>query len=68
MDFRDQFGTNGTLENITDDKPLNFPELEVYLRDWQNPAEADKLLKIEKELNEVQNIVHQNLNDLLKRG
>ena len=42
--------------------------MEVYLRDWQNPTEADKLLKIEKELQEVQNIVHQNLQDLLQRG
>ena len=38
------------------------------MREWQNPLEADKLLRIEKELQEVQDIVHQNLQDLLKRG
>ena len=42
--------------------------MEVYLREWQNPLEADKLLKIEKELQEVQEVVHKNLQDLLKRG
>ena len=30
--------------------------------------EADKLLRIERELQEVQDIVHKNLEDLLKRG
>ena len=30
--------------------------------------EADKLLRIERELQEVQDIVHKNLQDLLKRG
>ena len=30
--------------------------------------EADKLLRIERELQDVQDIVHQNLQDLLKRG
>ena len=42
--------------------------MEVFLREWQNPMEADKLLKIERELQDVQDIVHQNLQDLLKRG
>ena len=42
--------------------------MEVYLREWQNPLEADKLLRIEHELQEVQEVVHQNLQDLLKRG
>jgi hypothetical protein len=40
----------------------------VFLKDWQNPHEADKLMKIEKELIEVQKVVHKNLEDLLKRG
>lgn len=66
MEFRDQYG--GGLDKITEDTTLKFPSLEQYLKDWQNPHEADKLLKIEKELFEVQNIVHKNLEDLLKRG
>ena len=69
MDFRAQFQSSGILEkDLTKDNPVKFGAMEVYLRDWQNPTEADKLLKIEKELQEVQNIVHQNLQDLLQRG
>jgi len=56
------------LIKITEDTPLQFDALEDLLKEWQNPFEADKLLKIEKELFEVKNIVHENLEDLLKRG
>lgn len=66
MEFREQYGDG--LHKISADTPLKFENLEQYLKDWQNPHEADKLLKIEKELFEVQGIVHKNLEDLLKRG
>lgn len=66
MEFREKHGKG--IDKVTADTPIAFPSLEAYLRDWQNPHEADKLLKIEKELFEVQNIVHKNLEDLLKRG
>ena len=65
-EFRDAYGSG--LAKITADTALQFPQLEVILKEWQNPHEADKLLKIEKELFEVQSIVHKNLEDLLKRG
>ena len=39
-----------------------------FLQKWQDPTEADKLMKVEKELFEVKEIMHQNLNDVLKRG
>ena len=51
MDFRDEFQASGQLdEDPKSGKMLQFDKLEVYLRDWQDPHEADKLLKIEKEL------------------
>ena len=69
MEFRDTFSPTGILDQpLTADHPVQFPKLDDYLREWQNPMEADKLLRIERELQEVQDIVHQNLQDLLKRG
>ena len=66
MEFRTMHGT--ALPKVSADTAFSFPPLEAYLKDWQNPHEADKLLKVEKELFEVQNIVHKNLEDLLQRG
>ena len=54
LDFREQHQSSGILDTpLSADKAVKFPAMEVYLRDWQNPTEADKLLKIEKELQEV---------------
>ena len=59
MEFRDTFQPTGILDReLTADHPLQFANLEIYLREWQNPHEADKLLRIERELQEVQDIVH----------
>lgn len=69
MDFREYFKNNpGEYELATSDKNLKFPVMAEYLQKWQNPHEADKLMKIEKELFEVKEIIHQNLSDILKRG
>ena len=51
LEFREAYGKS--LAKITADTQLQFPALEALLKEWQNPHEADKLLKIEKELFEV---------------
>ena len=69
MDFRETFAANSRLyEEATHDAGLKYENLEIFLKKWQDPTEADKLLKIEKELNEVKDIIHKNLADLLKKG
>ncbi len=47
---------------------LPYPNLKEFFKKWQDPHEADKLMKVEKELFEVKEVMHQNLNDILKRG
>lgn len=66
MAFREQYGSG--LDKVTSDMQLSFPQLEVIMKEWQNPMEADKLLKVESTLIETQKVVHKNLEDLLKRG
>jgi synaptobrevin family protein YKT6 len=47
---------------------LKYENLELFLKKWQDPTKADKLMGIEKELLEVKEIIHKNLHDLLKKG
>ena len=71
MDFREYFASDPSVyENaVTDLKgKLPYPNIIEFLNKWQNPHEADKLMKVEKDLFEVKEIMHQNLNDILKRG
>ena len=42
--------------------------MDGFLKKWQDPSEADQMMKVEKELFEVKEVMHQNLNNLLKRG
>lgn len=69
MDFRETFAADPSVyENVTEDPNLKYENLEVFLKKWQDPTEADKLMKIEKELLEVKEIIHTNLAELLKKG
>lgn len=38
------------------------------LKKFQDPKEADKLMKIESDLDEIQNMLTKTMNDLMDRG
>lgn len=50
------------------DTNLKYERIEEFLKNWQNPKEADKIYKIKTDLDEVKDIMHKNMEDLLKRG
>ena len=54
--------------NVEADTEFDFPEGQELLTKFQNPAEVDKITKIEKELDEVKGIVIKSMDDILKRG
>ena len=61
LDFRDYFAADPTVyENAVADLvgKLPYPNLANLLKKWQDPSEADKLIKVEKELFEVKEIMH----------
>ncbi|KEP62697.1 UNVERIFIED_CONTAM: SNARE protein [Hammondia hammondi] len=61
----------GQWENITDDvkEGIMFnKEGSDMLKLYQNPVEADKLLKVQRDLDEVKDVMLKNIDDLLQRG
>ena len=61
LDFRDYFAADPTVyENAVADLvgKLPYPNLANLLKKWQDPSEADILMKVEKELFEVKEIMH----------
>ena len=52
---------------MSEDSDLKWQKMDVYIKKFQDPKEVDKLQKLKGELEEVQKIVHKNMNDLLKR-
>jgi len=65
-DFQEKFGNEWT--NVSEDTNMPFPEGDALLQKYQNPMEADKLLKVHKELDEVKDVMLKNIDDLFKRG
>eukprot|EP00929_Paragymnodinium_shiwhaense_P050366 TRINITY_DN25351_c0_g1_i1.p2 TRINITY_DN25351_c0_g1~~TRINITY_DN25351_c0_g1_i1.p2 ORF type:complete len:203 (+),score=60.41 TRINITY_DN25351_c0_g1_i1:81-689(+) len=61
-------GQEGKWEAAAQDVDMKVPELETLFTKFQNPAEADKLMKIEKDLEEVKENVMSSMDELLKRG
>jgi synaptobrevin family protein YKT6 len=47
---------------------LKFPKLEEALRDYQDPAKVDKILKLDKQLAETKDILHKTIDKVLERG
>merc|ERR1712176_1041452 len=58
----------GKWEGATSDTNMGLAEVDELFQKFQNPSEADKLTKIEKDLEEVKGTVMQSMDDLLKRG
>ena len=47
---------------------LPFPELRDYLAKYQDPQQADSILKIQKELDETKIVLHKTIESVLQRG
>lgn len=60
--------TEEELKAIGKDIDWPMPELNDKIKKYQDPKEADKLLKLQSNLEEVTTIMNRNLDDLLKRG
>jgi len=58
----------GKWQDVTADCAIPCPEIEALFAKFQDPTEADKLTKIEKDLEDVKDTVMQSMDDLLKRG
>ena len=69
-DILDQFISLNTIEikNSYKDFCLDFPEKFKHLVNYQNPEYYDKILKINKSLNETKVIMLQNIEKVLERG
>lgn len=47
---------------------MPFPELKDYIVKYQDPAQADSIMKIQKELDETKIVLHKTIESVLQRG
>jgi len=54
--------------DATEPYSMNFEPLEGYLAKYQDPAAADKVTKIQKDLDDTTQILHKTIDSVLERG
>lgn len=52
----------------TGEPVIVMPEMREYLTKYQDPAQADSILKIQKELDETKIVLHKTIESVLQRG
>jgi synaptobrevin family protein YKT6 len=55
------------VKSYQKDTDIKFPYINTIIKEWQKPEEKDNLMKLQGELNSVQEIMKKNLNELLNR-
>jgi synaptobrevin family protein YKT6 len=55
-------------KSCTEPESMAFPPLEEYLQKYQDPSSADKITKIQKDLDETTQILHKTIDNVLARG
>ncbi|KAI9802945.1 MAG: palmitoyltransferase [Sarcosagium campestre] len=65
----DEFLAKYPRTQFIDSTPtLEFPQLKDYLTKYQDPQQADSIMKIQKELDETKIVLHKTIESVLERG
>jgi len=68
-DFISTVGKDMSWKTCTVPESITYPKLEEhYLIKYQDPASADKVTKIQKDLDETTQILHKTIDSVLERG
>lgn len=65
-DFTNTLGDS--WQTVTQPDSITFAPIEEYLQKYQNPAEADKVTKIQNDLDETTQVLHKTIDSVLERG
>ncbi|KAH8587602.1 Longin-like domain-containing protein [Bisporella sp. PMI_857] len=65
----DEFLTQNPRSSWADSTPnLSMPELKEYIVKYQDPQQADSIMRIQKELDETKIVLHKTIESVLQRG
>ena len=62
-----QTQNNLDLNSIEKDTDVKYDYIANEIEEWQDPSKKDNIMKLQNELNDMQDIMRQNMNELLKR-
>jgi len=64
----DEFLSKYPATTIASSNTLAYPQLQEYITKYQDPGQADSIMKIQKELDETKIVLHKTIESVLERG
>ncbi|KAG8901366.1 palmitoyltransferase [Tulasnella sp. 403] len=64
----DEFASAVPESQYSDPSTINFPATQSYLAKYQDPRQADNIMKVQAELDETKIILHKTIESVLERG
>ena len=64
----DEFLSSHPRPTWSNGQTVAMPELQEYLQKYQDPHQADSIMKIQKELDETKIVLHKTIESVLQRG
>jgi len=66
--FHAKYPRSAYIAASRDSPKLSYPELADYIKKYQDPQQADSIMKIQKELDETKIVLHKTIESVLERG
>lgn len=64
----DDFSTQVPRASFTTPSSISFPTIKTYVEKYQDPRQADAIMKVQAELDETKIILHKTIESVLQRG
>ncbi|KAG9080251.1 palmitoyltransferase, partial [Ceratobasidium sp. 370] len=64
----DEFSTSVPSSSYTNPSSISFPQLQTYVTKYQDPRQADSIMKVQQELDETKIVLHKTIEAVLERG
>ncbi|KAF8657581.1 hypothetical protein AX16_002164 [Volvariella volvacea WC 439] len=64
----DDFTAKVPQSSFGNPSAINFPEINTYLQKYQDPRQADTIMKVQQELDETKIVLHKTIESVLQRG
>ncbi|TFK24089.1 vesicle membrane protein with acyltransferase activity [Coprinopsis marcescibilis] len=64
----DEFTSKVPQSSYSNPAAISFPELATYLQKYQDPRQADTIMRVQQELDETKIVLHKTIESVLQRG
>lgn len=64
----DDFTTKVPQSSYSNPGSINFPDVQTYITKYQDPRQADAIMRVQQELDETKIVLHKTIESVLQRG